>query len=172
MIFFYRNLTLILKNTNQFFTKDADIHLGSSEYLPINSSILYEGYVVDHPETSSVIGGFYSNCFDGIIQLSNETWHIEPTRKYGTDLIDAGPSIIYNELDVDMTRYQSDSPFRFKRDTNNEDSSSCGLNDQSTRSKRQTTDNKERSCCSLYVRIDPTLWDIVYRNEGLKVSEK
>ena len=177
---------MILKNTNQFFTRDADIHLGSSTYLPINSSILYEGYVSDHPENSSVIGGLYSNCFDGIIQLSNDIWHIEPTRKYGTSLIDAGPSIIYNILDVDMTEYQNHSPFRFKRDTDNEDSSFCGLDDQikrqrmheeidrlskSPRSKRQTiVDNTERTCCSLYIRIDPTLWDLVYRNEGLHVS--
>lgn len=43
---FFRNITLILKNTNDFFATDADIHLGSSIYLPINSSILYDGYVL------------------------------------------------------------------------------------------------------------------------------
>jgi hypothetical protein len=42
----FRNITLILKNTNEFFATDADIHLGSSTFLPINSSILYEGYVL------------------------------------------------------------------------------------------------------------------------------
>lgn len=117
---------------------------------------------------SSVIGGFYSNSFDGIVHLLNETWHIEPTRKYGTVLIDAGPSIIYNELDVDLTR------FRRKR---NVDSSFCGLNDQfdrlsqSIRLKRQIFNRTDRTCCSLYIRIDPTLWDLVYRNEGLNVSQ-
>ncbi|CAF4617699.1 unnamed protein product, partial [Rotaria magnacalcarata] len=38
-----------------------------------------------------------------------------------------------------------------------------------TRTKRQATNNtdRERTCCYMYIRIDPTLWDIVYRNEGL-----
>ncbi|CAF3053192.1 unnamed protein product [Rotaria sp. Silwood2] len=42
----HKNITLILKNTNDFFSTNADIHLGSSTFLPINSSILYEGYVL------------------------------------------------------------------------------------------------------------------------------
>jgi hypothetical protein len=46
LLFFSRNITLILKNTNEFFSKDADIHFDSSTFLPINSSILYEGYVL------------------------------------------------------------------------------------------------------------------------------
>lgn len=129
---------------------------------------------------SSVIGGFYSNTFDGIIQLANETWHVEPTRKYGTSLIDAGPSIIYNTLDVDLTKYPFNSTFRYKRDVENEESSFCGLNDQLNRKEIERLSKSTRSkrgifnqtCCSLYIRIDPTLWDIVYRNEGLYVSEE
>lgn len=133
--------------------------------------------------------------------MSNETWHIEPTRKYGKDLVDIGPSIIYNALDVDMTKYNRNNPFRSKRfvvDEENEESSSfCGLNkndkrkkmqeeterlakgnDEYTdsrsryaRSKRQTTNNndRERTCCYIYIRVDPTLWDVVYKNEGLNV---
>jgi hypothetical protein len=40
-----------------------------------------------------------------------------------------------------------------------------------TRSKRQTTNNneRERTCCYIYIRVDPTLWDVVYKNEGLNV---
>ena len=75
-------------------------------------------------------GGFYSNWFDGTIKLSNETWHIEPTRKYGAHLADAGPSIIYNALDVDMTQYERNNPFRSKRfvmNDNEQGSSFCGL---------------------------------------------
>ncbi len=132
--------------------------------------------------------------------MSNETWHIEPTRKYGLDLVDAGPSIIYNALDVDMTKYNSNNPFRSKRFVINEDeesSSFCGLDKNNkrkkmqeeterlgkdnyenmdfksryTRSKRQTTNNneRERTCCYIYIRVDPTLWDVVYKNEGLNV---
>ncbi|CAF1116655.1 unnamed protein product [Rotaria sp. Silwood1] len=202
----HKNITLILKNTNEFFSTNADIHLGSSTFLPINSSILYEGYILDHPETSYVTGGFYSNWFDGIIQQLNETWHIEPTRKFGVSLIDFGPSIIYNALDVDMTKYNSNEAFRYKRYVMNEDeelssssSSFCGLNDHKireemqketerlkkteynnfdykshyTRTKRQTITNtdRERTCCYIYIRIDPTLWDIVYKNEGLNEKE-
>ncbi|CAF3951732.1 unnamed protein product [Rotaria sordida] len=203
----HKNITLILKNTNDFFSTNADIHLGSSTF-PINSSILYEGYVLDHPETSYVSGGFYSNWFDGIIKLSNETWHIEPTRKYDISLSDVGPSIIYNALDVDITKYNSKEAFRYKRYVINEDeelssssssSSFCGLNEDKireemqketerlvkteyndfnytshyTRTKRQTTNNaeRERTCCYIYIRIDPTLWDIVYKNEGLNEKE-
>ena len=139
-------------------------------------------------------GGYYSNWFDGTIKMSNETWHIEPTRKYGVDLVHLGPSIIYNALDVDMTKYDSSNPFRSKRFVINEDeesSSFCGLNKNEnrekmqqetkrlikdeyeeldfksryTRSKRQTT-SKERTCCYIYIRVDPTLWDVVYKNEG------
>jgi hypothetical protein len=208
-LIFSRNITLILKNTNEFFSSDADIHFGSSSFLPINSSILYEGYVLgktklsrtrilkqsdilDLPESSYVSGGFYSNCFDGIIKLSNETWHIEPSRKYGI----AGSSIIYNALDVDMTKYNSNEAFRYKRYVINEDedsssSSFCGLDDDKkrrkmreeaerltpneydfSRTKRQTTNNaeQERTCCYIYIRVDPTLWDVVYKNEGLNVN--
>lgn len=41
-----------------------------------------------------------------------------------------------------------------------------------TRSKRQTGhgDERERTCCYIYIRVDPTLWDVVYKNEGLNVS--
>ncbi|CAF4939797.1 unnamed protein product, partial [Rotaria socialis] len=78
-------------------------------------------------------GGFYSNWFDGIIKLSNETWHIEPTRKYGNTLVDFGSSIIYNALDVDMTKYNSSEALRYKRYIMNEDEESlpsfCALND-------------------------------------------
>ncbi len=205
-----------MKNTEEFFASDADIHLGSSNFLPINSSILYDGYVLgkdhfcrtidhfmkiclDHPDTSYVSGGFYSNWFDGTIKMSNETWHIEPTRKYGVDLVNLGPSIIYNALDVDMTKYDSTNAFRSKRFVMNEDedsaSSFCGLDKNKqreqmqketdrladdmdfksryTRSKRQTTNNnnneRERTCCYIYIRVDPTLWDVVYKNEGLNV---
>jgi hypothetical protein len=129
--------------------------------------------------------------------MSNETWHIEPTRKYGEHLVNAGPSIIYNALDVDMTKYNSNNPFRSKRFVMDEDedssSSFCGLDKNNkreqmrketerlaedmdfksryTRSKRQTTNNneRERTCCYIYIRVDPTLWDVVYKNEGLNV---
>jgi hypothetical protein len=132
--------------------------------------------------------------------MSNETWHIEPSRKYGESLINAGPSIIYNALDVDMTKYNSKNPFRSKRFVMNEDdesSSFCGLEKNEkrktmkeeserlgkdeyddrdfksryTRSKRQTTNKneRERTCCYIYIRVDPTLWDVVYKNEGLNV---
>lgn len=213
--FFFRNITLVLKNTNEFFATDADIHLDSSTYLPINSSILYEGYILgkiinkfiiiysikillDHPESSHVTGGFYSNWFDGIIKYSNETWHIEPTRKYGIDLINTGPSIIYNALDIDLTRYKMNETIRSKRDVFNEDLSSsfCGLDDKKnreemdkeserlidddeddfkyryTRPKRDIKNSTERTCCYVYLRVDPTLWDVVYQNEGLNVREK
>lgn len=153
----------------------------------------------DQRETSFVSGGFYSNWFDGTIKLSNETWHIEPTRKYGVTLADRGPSIIYNALDVDVEKYNSDKPFRSKRFI--DDDSFCGLhqktkreqmqkeserfdNDEDqrkfqsdfklryTKSKRQATknDERERTCCYIYIRVDPTLWDVVYKNEGLNVS--
>ncbi|CAF1195014.1 unnamed protein product [Adineta steineri] len=193
----HKNITLILKNTNEFFSTDADIQFGSSTFLPINSTILYEGYVLDHPETSYVTGGFYSNWFDGIIKLSNETWHIEPTRKYNISLLNDGPSIIYNALDIDMTKYNSNEAFRYKRYVMNENetlSSFCGLNDNkirekmqkeseylsrnqdndfdyNSRSKRQTINNTERTCCYIYIRIDPTLWNLVYNNEGLNEKE-
>ncbi|CAF1419948.1 unnamed protein product [Rotaria magnacalcarata] len=199
----HKNITLVLKSINGFFANNADIHFGSSTFLPINSSILYEGYVLDHPETSYVTGGFYSNWFDGIIKLSNETWHIEPTRKYGNTLVDFGSSIIYNALDVDMTKYNSSEALRYKRYIMNDDEESlpsfCALNDNKrrekmqeeaerlvqdkyndfnsksyfTRTKRQSTNNtdRERTCCYMYIRIDPTLWDIVYRNEGLNEKE-
>jgi hypothetical protein len=195
---------LILRNTEEFFASDADLHLDSSTYLPIDSSILYHGYVSDQPDSSSVTGGFYSNWFDGTIKLANETWHIEPTRKYGLRLSDRGPSIIYNALDVDVTAYDNHQAFRSKRFVMNEgESSFCGLdkdgkrqkmqeetdrlqpshdNDDeriesaksdfksryTSRSKRQT-DERERTCCYIYIRVDPTLWDVVYKNEGLNV---
>ena len=107
-----------------------------------------------------------------------------------------GPSIIYNAFDVDMTKYNSKNAFRYKRYIINEDEY-CGLNDNEkrkqmqeeierlnqnhddnfkyqsyyTRTKRQAINNAERNrtCCYIYVRIDPTLWDIVYKNEGLNV---
>lgn len=43
----------------------------------------------------------------------------------------------------------------------------------SKKSKRQTINNaeRERTCCHIYIRIDPTLWDIVYNNEGLNVRK-
>ena len=128
--------------------------------------------------------------------MSNETWLIEPTRKYGQNLVNLGPSIIYNALDVDMTKYNSRNAFRFKRFVINEheqSSSFCGLDNnekmykesikgqyqdfdrqvQYARSKRQTTKKKERerTCCYIYIRVDPTLWDVVYQNEGLNVRE-
>jgi hypothetical protein len=158
--------------------------------------------VLDHRETSYVSGGFYSNWFDGTIKMSNETWHIEPTRKYGEVLVDAGPSIIYNALDVDMKKYNSNNPFRSKRfviDENEESSSFCGLDQNEkrekmkketerlikenyenldfksryTKTKRQATNNdeRERTCCYIFIRIDPTLWDVVYKNEGLNVRQ-
>jgi len=188
----HKNITLILKSTNEFFASDADIHLGSSDYLPINSSILYDGYVLDQRDSSYVSGGFYSNWFDGTIKLSNETWHIEPTRKYGLNLVDQGPSIIYNALDVDMTKYNSKNPFRSKRflSDDDDDESFCAWENHSkrkqmakesenlvndyVRSKRETTTNKierERTCCYIYIRVDPTLWDVVYKNEGLNEKE-
>ena len=192
LIVLRRNITLILKSTNEFFASDADIHLGSSDYLPINSSILYDGYVLDQRDSSYVSGGFYSNWFDGTIKLSNETWHIEPTRKYGLNLVDQGPSIIYNALDVDMTKYNSKNPFRSKRflSDDDDDESFCAWENHSkrkqmakesenlvndyVRSKRETTTNKierERTCCYIYIRVDPTLWDVVYKNEGLNEKE-
>lgn len=79
---------MILRNTEEFFASDADLHLDSSTYLPINSSILYHGYVSDQPDSSSVTGGFYSNWFDGTIKLANETWHIEPSLKHGIRDVD------------------------------------------------------------------------------------
>ncbi|CAF3627649.1 unnamed protein product [Rotaria sp. Silwood1] len=198
----HKNITLILKNTNEFFATDADIHLGSSNFFQINSSILFDGYVLDHPDTSYVSGGFYSNWFDGTIKMSNETWHIEPTRKYGLSLVSIGPSIIYNALDVDMTKFNSNNAFRSKRfviNENDESSSFCGLNKNDnrenmkeqtkrlindeyedldfksryTRSKRQTINRneRERTCCYIYIRVDPTLWDVVYKNEGLNEKE-
>lgn len=186
----HKNLTLVLKSTNEFLSNNADIHLGSSTYLPIDSSILYEGYILDQYDTSYVTGGFYSNWFDGVIKLSNETWHIEPTRRYSILLVNAGPSIIYNSLDIDTTKYLNNQPFRSKRYVMDE--SFCGLNDAKkreqmndeterltdndfqyryTRSKRTVSNSTERTCCHIYIRVDPTLWDIVYKNEGLYEKE-
>jgi len=70
--------------------------------------------------------------------MSNETWHIEPTRKYSHRLVELGPSIIYNALDVDMTKYNNKNSFRSKRFVINEDeesSSFCGLNKNDKRKK-------------------------------------
>lgn len=41
-----------------------------------------------------------------------------------------------------------------------------------TREKRSTMDydQRERTCCYIYIRVDPTLWEVVYKNEGLNVS--
>jgi hypothetical protein len=98
-----------------------------------------------------------------------------------------------------MTKYKNNEAFRSKRYVINEEdesSSFCGLNDKNkrtkmqeeterltndeyddfksryTRPKRQAINNTERTCCYIYIRIDPTLWDIVYRNEGLNVRKK
>jgi len=92
-----------------------------------------------------------------------------------------------------MTKYKSTEAFRSKRYVINEDeessSSFCGLDnnkkrekmreesegiieDFKSRYKRQTTNTTERNCCYVYIRVDPTLWDIVYKNEGLNVREK
>ena len=164
----FRNLTLVLKPVDQFFPPDADLHLGSSTYLPLDSTFLYEGYVsgesllnvpsitrwIDHPDTSHVSGGFYSNWFDGTIQLSNETWHVEPMEKYGLSSTDSGRLLFYNTLDVDLERYEN---------------SRRALRSTGTRQKRQSNSSDERSCCQLYIRVDPALWDLVYRNEGLQV---
>lgn len=85
--------------------------------------------------------------------------------------------------------------FRSKRYLINEDedsSSFCGLNHNKTRekmhdeterltddfksrytrTKRDTTNSTERTCCYIYLRVDPTLWDVVYKNEGLNVRKK
>ncbi len=76
--------------------------------------------------------------------------------------------------------------FRSKRYVINEDESFCGLNDNNKReeterlindfkfrTKRETinNNNSERTCCYIYIRVDPTLWDIVYKNEGLNVRK-
>ena len=55
---------------------------------------------------------------------------------------------------IDQRKFQSDFKFRY------------------TKSKRQATknDERERTCCYIYIRVDPTLWDVVYKNEGLNVS--
>jgi hypothetical protein len=95
-----------------------------------------------------------------------------------------------------MTKYKSTEAFRSKRYVINEDeesSSFCGLNDNKKREKmreeserliedeyedfksrykRQTTNTTERNCCYVYIRVDPTLWDIVNKNEGLNVRKK
>jgi hypothetical protein len=91
-----------------------------------------------------------------------------------------------------MTKYKSTEAFRSKRyviNENEESSSFCGLDnnkkrekmreesegiieDFKSRYKRQTTNTTERNCCYVYIRVDPTLWDIVYKNEGLNVREK
>ncbi len=44
-------------------------------------------------------------------------------------------------------------------------------NDFKSRYKRQILNNTECTCCYIYIRIDPTLWDIVYQNEGLNVNQ-
>lgn len=97
-----------------------------------------------------------------------------------------------------MTKYDKNEAFRYKRYVKNENenfsSSFCGLSNNETRErmqqeaerldkyqdsdfnfgseserfKRQTT--RERTCCYIYIRIDPTLWNIVYENEGLNVN--
>jgi len=91
-----------------------------------------------------------------------------------------------------MTKYKSTEAFRSKRYVINEDeesSSFCGLDnnkkrekmreesegiieDFKSRYKRQTTNTTERNCCYVYIRVDPTLWDIVNKNEGLNVRKK
>jgi hypothetical protein len=95
-----------------------------------------------------------------------------------------------------MTKHKSTEAFRSKRYVINEDeesSSFCGLNDNKKREKmreeserliedeyedfksrykRQTTNTTERNCCYVYIRVDPTLWDIVNKNEGLNVRKK
>ncbi|CAF1004300.1 unnamed protein product, partial [Didymodactylos carnosus] len=38
-----------------------------------------------------------------------------------------------------------------------------------SRTKRDS--NSEKTCCYIYIRVDPTLWDIVYKNEGLYDKE-
>jgi hypothetical protein len=156
-----------------------------------------------------VTGGFYSNSFDGTIKLANETWHIEPARKYGLNVSETGPSIMYNTLDVDLNKFNVNDAFRSKRfvvdDRTSSSSSFCGLDQDEkratmreeterlserdddddddgrsdfrsryTRAKRQTTksDERERTCCYIYIRVDPTLWDVVFKNEGLHVSRR
>lgn len=137
-------------------------------------------------------GGFYSNWFDGIIKFANETWHVEPSRKYSATLPNIGPSIIYNALDVDIPAFNRAETRRHVRD---EPSSFCALDDERirarmqaesdrldddraefksryVRSKRQSTNGPGQSCCQIYIRVDPTLWDVIYKNEGLNVRSR
>ena len=145
-----------------------------------------------HPDTSYVTGGFYSNWFDGIIKFANETWHVEPSRKYSATLPNTGPSIIYNVLDVDIATFDRAEARRHERHVRDQTSSFCALDDERIRArmqaesdrldddrtefksryirpKRQSTNGPEQSCCQIYIRVDPTLWDTIYKNEGLNV---
>ena len=89
-----------------------------------------------------------------------------------------------------MTEWKNREVFRYKRYVN-EESSFCGLDDDKKREQMQkesdypreeeddhmtfksryirSTSNSEQTCCHLYIRVDPTLWDIVYKHEGLNV---
>ena len=91
--------------------------------------------------------------------------------KYGLSSTRFRRSIIYNTLDVDVDRYESSQRvFRSKQERMKEELNRLVSDDLvETRKKRQASNSEEHSCCHLYIRIDPTLWDLVYQHEGLQV---
>lgn len=77
-------------------------------------------------------------------------------------------------LDQEQKRQQMDKESkRLRRNLDDEeDYFQSDFKSRYTKVKRQTTknDERERTCCYIYIRVDPTLWDVVYKNEGLNVS--
>lgn len=148
-----------------------------------------------------VTGGFYSNWFDGFVRILNETWHIEPISRYGITSDDQNLSIIYNVVDIDFNQFDNRRFCYGRRSIDNNEKyqtspSFCGLHDERKRKVMEYAHNRiiddgenkssrlnrtkralnvnttdERTCCNMFIRIDPTLWNLIYENEGLQVGK-
>lgn len=95
-----REFNIILNPTDKshFKAKHIEFHSASKKLLKVPHNVIYEGFLIDEPDTSSVKGHVIDGLFVGSIETKDGTYFVEPAKKY--DQATTDHSIIYHEADV------------------------------------------------------------------------
>jgi hypothetical protein len=164
--------------TNNFASEFVELHHDLNvKHIPTSNLKLYKGELADEPGKSSVRGTIIDGVFIGTIFSSKDgQYFIESSKKYD-DLAHNNQvhSIIYHENDVESHHLNNETFCENDKlakminktveKTNNREEK------ENKRRKRQST-NSDLSVCSLFLRIDPQLYDYIYAREGNQVTFK
>lgn len=158
------------ESTKNSYSTSPSIELGTNKHSATNLVDLYEGILLDEPDTSQVSGTLIDGTFYGTIDSDiNGKYFIEPAKKYNHTL-QAAHSIIYHETDIDLEKINEIKKHKRSVDETESEFLSCGASKKQIEKRmrdeqrKMFTERENTRGFDPYSYIDPDKYHLFTEN--------